>query len=477
MRLKKSVDDPAILRFQHSESGAEIVVGMMPVENEMLTADDVADSLIGPVRRAFPKLTEVRHEALPGPKNTAIFIHLHDPEAQALQERFIGIFTGDRFAYLISAKSPASASNVQADIEAVIRSFSPPSAPRIAALPRRVLDVPEPPEPPAQLRQMDLRKVPPAELWWTSRGMAAQGDPEAAIRLAYWAVARNFGRGRYDLARYHSGLGLVDEAFYWLQRAAAEEGVETADAEVDSDLRILRSDRRWSTIQPYLISAERYWRGSGTRKTLLVLPKGYAFGKPIPVLIALHGLGSDPSDFAGADMQQFADAQTMAVVSVSGTLPLGPHKFRWVESPTRDRERIEEALAEIGARVTTMPGRMILLGFSQGGIMAAEIAAREPHRYAGAIVMSPGGKSDLGLERVTNHLELSKRRFVVVAGAGEHPTTVKRAQQNTERLRALGADVFHKIYAEQQQHSVSPDFATVLPVWIKFILGDGPRPK
>ncbi|WP_437991963.1 hypothetical protein [Sorangium sp. So ce145] len=60
---------------------------------------------------------------------------------------------------------------------------------------------------------------------------------------------------------------------------------------------------------------------------------------------------------------------------------------------------------------------------------------------------------------------------------GKPIPVVMGMQRDATRLRALGAEVFHKPYAEQQQHSFSPDFDTALPIWIRYILGTGPRPR
>ncbi|AUX27834.1 hypothetical protein SOCEGT47_084320 [Sorangium cellulosum] len=466
------------LAFLHEPTSASLSVKVFPVANEALTADDVANTFVQEMRDRMPGLDETRREPFPGRAAGGVVVHVRDPKDANRVELMTGVFVQDQIGYTLAGIAPAEAmAQVRPDIEAMLRSFEPPPPePPQRELPERPLALPAPPEPPAQLDGHDLRKVEPARLFMEARRAVAHGDYQAAAQLQHWAVAGG-GHGKYDLSCYHARAGQLDASFHWLERAVAEEGVDPGWAARDPDLETLRNDARWAQVHPYLERAGRYWGQSGIKKTLLVLPKGYRPGKPIPVVMGMHGMGSWPEDFIDESVQRAADALSVAFVSVSGTLPRGPRKFVWSESPARDRARLDEALAEVRDRVTVAPGQVILIGFSQGGQMAAEIAARDPRYYAGAIVMSPGLATGLSLDGVPPSPDLAQRRFVVVVGAGESPGNVQLAERDATRLRALGVEVFHKPYAEQQQHSFSPDFDTALPIWIRYILGTGPTPR
>jgi predicted esterase len=305
---------------------------------------------------------------------------------------------------------------------------------------------------------------------------ARQGDWETAVQLQHWAVARGASGQEYNLACSYGRLLRMDASIYWLQRAALDEGVDADWASEDQDLTAVRADPRWRALRPFLVQATRLWMARAIKETLVVVPKGYTKDRPIPVVVGLHGLGSMPQDFAGEWAQTAADKLDVAFVAVSGTVSLGPHKFRWAESVERDEARVEEALQGARDRLTVAEGQIVLIGFSQGGQMSAEIAARRPARFAGAIVMSPGTQADLALGDVPATAHLDGHRFVVVAGAGEHPGTVARAEADAARLRALGGDVAHKLYGDMNIHSFPPDFEEALPKWVRFVLGKGPKP-
>jgi predicted esterase len=303
-----------------------------------------------------------------------------------------------------------------------------------------------------------------------------RGEWDRAAALEHWAVLRGAG-SKYDLACYHSRAGQLDPAVYWLQRAALEEGVDARMVSNDDDLESLRADGRWATLRAFLVQATRYWVGQRIEQIRVTVPAGYAVGRSIPVVVGLHGMGSVPEDFSGRWAQATADALGVAFVSVSGTQSIGPHSFRWAESPDQDLARVDEALAEARDRVTAAEGQIVLLGFSQGAQMSAEIAARHPDEFVGAIVMSPGTLSDRSLDGAGRSGDLARHRFVVVAADGENPRTVARARADAERFTALGGDVFARLYPNVNEHAFPTDFTQALPRWIGFVLGTEDKPK
>lgn len=353
----------------------------------------------------------------------------------------------------------------------------PPTAPQAATsvLPPPPFELAAPQPPSAFVGDVDVRKQPPWLLASHAKRAAADRDWERARQLQHWAVTGGHD-GTYDLACYHARTARIDGAIYWLQRAAIERGTDAQWAREDADLDAVRADPRWATLDEFHDRAGAYWQQSKTKQTVIVLPKGGSRDKPLPVVVGLHGYGSGPHDFGGERFQAAADALGVAFIAPSGTVPLGPRRFRWTESTTLDEARIDEALAEMKDRLTVAEGRIVLMGFSQGAQMSADIAARRPSRFAGAIVMSPGTKADLGLADITKDPAHAARRFVVLVGAGESRRTVGRAESDTTSLRALDATVFYRSYAGMNVHSFPPDFDDAMPTWVKFVLG-GPTPR
>src|SRR5262249_56046004 len=128
-----------------------------------------------------------------------------------------------------------------------------------------------------------------------------------------------------------------------VERGGVEGGVGGGGGGQESDLEQVRRDERWSTLADFLRKCNRYWATSDHHDTSLVLPKGYTRGKPIPVLVGLHGMGGNATGFVGRAFQYHADALGVAFVGVSGSIPRAPRSFVCSQDTDRHPPRIDPA--------------------------------------------------------------------------------------------------------------------------------------
>jgi predicted esterase len=343
----------------------------------------------------------------------------------------------------------------------------PKSDARAVEKPVPPLRLPVPAALPAQLAGKDLKTLNVRELLGRANQAMAREDYSRAAAYQYWYVQKS-REGQHNLACFLAQIGQTDPAFYWLQRAAIEEGVDTQHAERDEDLTSLRRDPRWAQVRQYLADCNRYFASAPIARTLLVLPKDYQKGTAIPAILWLHGLGSRPEGFVNPDCQVFADQLKIALVGVSGTRARGPRSFVWAENPEKDARRLRDALAEVSDRVTVKKGYVITFGFSQGAQVGLEVAVRHPEEYAGAIVLSPGAASHL--EDVNPSPLLARRGFVLSCGAKEHPGNVQLTERDANWLRQAKARVLYKAYPGMSAHTFPRDFDERFPEWVGFIL-------
>jgi predicted esterase len=292
-------------------------------------------------------------------------------------------------------------------------------------------------------------------------------DYRRAASAQYWLVTK-FKTGQYDLACYLARIGQTDAAFYWLQVAALEEGVDANFAERDEDLDSLRRDERWPEVHRFLVACNDYFASGPFARVAVILPNNYKKDTAIPVILWLHGLGSRPEDFVNDGCQPYADELNVAFVGVSGTFPRGPHRFAWADDPEKDAKRLRDALAAVQDRVKVKQGHVITFGFSQGAQVGLEVAVRHPEEYAGAIVLSPG--ADLHLEAAKRSPMLAKRAFVISCGAEEAPGNVALAERDALWLRTANALVLYKAYPGVRAHAFPADFDQRFPEWVRFIL-------
>lgn len=334
-----------------------------------------------------------------------------------------------------------------------------------AAPPKWPFEVKEPSARPSKVKDVDLKKVAPGDLSGVAMSAGRGKDYDLAVTLEYWAV-KNGGGSQYNLACFYSLAGDSDAALYWLLTAGQEEGADPEHAAVDTDFANIRKDKRFKDAIKYLEESADYHRKNAKPVTLSYFPKKHDPKKPTHVLILLHGRGSAPSQFFGDFTQDLAETLGLPIVSVSGTQPTGPKRFVWSQDPKKDAERIDAALATLNDKLTIAPTGRITLGFSEGGQMAVEIAARDPEKYAGAIGMSPGADFSLGEAKADP--KLKGKKFFVTIGTEEHPGNKSLADKDTDWLKKAGVDV-ELLKFKGIGHTLPEDFTDQLPKWVKAI--------
>ena len=338
------------------------------------------------------------------------------------------------------------------------------------AKPKPPLDIAVPAAPPEKINDTDFTKFSAGDLYLLSRTAAREKHYPVAAIAQYWYV-RKANEGRYDLACFLSRAGQADAAFYWLQIAAVEEGLDIREVEHDSDLETLYKDARWPKMVGYIKECRTYFETAPITRTVLIVPKGYDKTKPITAIVWLHGYLSGPDDFVNAEAQRYADDLGVALIGVSATKSRGPRSFSWAVDVATDLKRIRAGLAEVSDRVTVEKGKLIALGFSQGGQLAIEVAVRHPEEFAGAIAFSAGSRSQLA--GVTPPEALKKRGFVLCVNGKENPGTVALTKSDADWLSAAGSKLIHKVYPDVAEHTFPADFDARFGEWVKFVLDAG----
>jgi phospholipase/carboxylesterase len=137
---------------------------------------------------------------------------------------------------------------------------------------------------------------------------------------------------------------------------------------------------------------------------VLSVPSGRPDSDELPLIVILHGRGADMHDLA--DLAPMLDRQAGAPVSpLRFVFPNAPKPFSpmpgytfgatWFDGWPAERASFRESRAlllrfldEIVTRYPTPPGKVVLGGFSQGGMMSLDAAWRTDVALAGIVVMS-----------------------------------------------------------------------------------------
>jgi len=169
------------------------------------------------------------------------------------------------------------------------------------------------------------------------------------------------------------------------------------------------------------------------------------------------------------------DAIGAVIIGFPATADLGDNTQQWSEEPVADHAYIQARLQEIGKNVKLDLSRVALFGFSQGAVVAADLATLYPESYLGAVLMSPGG---LGKPKAATvrKLEHAKQVYFCFCGAEENPGNVGLTKAYAEHLdKVLGAKVTLILYPGVAKHTRPPDFVEKFPEWMAAILKNGAK--
>jgi phospholipase/carboxylesterase len=179
-----------------------------------------------------------------------------------------------------------------------------------------------------------------------------------------------------------------------------------------------------------------------------VIAAGAPLARADKAVIMLHGRGATAPDILS--LTDHLKGDDLAYLA-----PQAPDKswypFSFLAPLEQNEPHLSAALAVVGAVLESVskegltPERVVLLGFSQGGCLALEFAARNARRYAGVVGLSAGL---IGPENAPRDYSGSLAGTPVFLGWGdvdEH-IPLNRVKEPTSVLRKLGAEVTQRIY-------------------------------
>lgn len=200
-----------------------------------------------------------------------------------------------------------------------------------------------------------------------------------------------------------------------------------------------------------------------------------------PLLILLHGVGSNERDMAS--LTPAVDPR-FVVLSVRSPLTLGHDAFAWfhvkftppgpaieareaVEGWTILNRFIRQAIDEYDCD----PARVYVAGFSQGGIMALAALLTAPELLAGAICMSGRLLPEI-LPSMASRDQLAGKPVLLVHGTDDNRLPIDYARRARETLQELGIDLtYHEL---RIGHEITPESFAQVSAWLRSRLGQVP---
>lgn len=209
---------------------------------------------------------------------------------------------------------------------------------------------------------------------------------------------------------------------------------------------------------------------------LAVHPDGYDPEVEYPLVVLLHGFGASMHDLAGLcpsiHGQGYVYACPNAPLSVE--IGLGQVGYGWTppwdqgtpEDTRRAEGLLETFFDEVMERYHVSPGRVLLMGFSQGGGMTYRCGLVRPDVFAGlgafsAVMPDP--------EELKERLPTQRTQPIFIAhGVHDGLLPVAQARQARDFLEAEGYQPRYKEYP--MAHEITQEVLGDLVPWIKEVL-------
>jgi phospholipase/carboxylesterase len=186
---------------------------------------------------------------------------------------------------------------------------------------------------------------------------------------------------------------------------------------------------------------------------------------PHPTIVAMHGWGSNALDLIGL-APYIAGGRCLTVcpqgpveVEIGAVNGYGWYQLRIGAPPGMEAMgcaayrlmRFVDAALE---RYPVDRRKLIVMGFSQGGVMAYNLAIRHPERFAALVALSTWFPEELA-EYAVNRDALAQLPTLVQHGRADDMIEVAKARQSIERLRAFKMPLTYREY--DGAHEVTAD--------------------
>jgi phospholipase/carboxylesterase len=181
-----------------------------------------------------------------------------------------------------------------------------------------------------------------------------------------------------------------------------------------------------------------------------------AGGGPHPTIIALHGWGANALDLQG--LAPYIAGGKFMLICPQGPLdvPIGAisgygwFPIRTGTAPREDQideavERAEKFIDAAIARYPVNPRKLVMLGFSQGGVMAFRLAFRQPKRYAALVGLSTWFPPELK-RNISDTDAIQQLPTLLQHGRADEAIPLSRAKESLEHLRELEVPVTFREY-------------------------------
>jgi len=201
---------------------------------------------------------------------------------------------------------------------------------------------------------------------------------------------------------------------------------------------------------------------------------------PFPTVLTLHGRGANAFDLLG--LAPFLCAGNFMMICPQAPLetPIGPDAvgYAWypmsmggppdVEAILNSQKKLQVLLDECARSYAIDLKKLVVLGFSQGGVMAHSLALANPERFAALAILSSWLPKEL-LSRLDIKDNVQALPVLVQHGTQDPMIEVARARSSVETLRELHVPLTYREY--EMGHEIRPRSLADLSAWLEKNIG------
>jgi predicted esterase len=180
-------------------------------------------------------------------------------------------------------------------------------------------------------------------------------------------------------------------------------------------------------------------------------------------VLLVHGRGDSAAGILGlAEELNVPDVAFLAPQAAGNTW----YPFSFLTPMEKNEPHLSSALRTLARLIDTVgqqgvpPDRVVVMGFSQGGCLSLEFAARHARKYAGVVALSGGLIGPPGTPRDYAGRFDGTPVFLGCSDIDAH-IPVERVRESAEVCRRLGADVDERIYPGMG-HTINEDELTAV---------------
>jgi phospholipase/carboxylesterase len=208
-----------------------------------------------------------------------------------------------------------------------------------------------------------------------------------------------------------------------------------------------------------------------------VVQPAISTGSPAPMLVLLHGWGSDETDLLGLSNSL---PRNFIVVSVRAPYTRPEGGYAWYQlqlgngvfketlgQAAESAKKLNTLLPELVKALNADPKRVFIGGFSQGAIMSLRVGLQAPYPVRGIVCLSGRFPPELDLSKIP---AAQKARIPVFAAHGttDQVISISDGRNIVQKLIGAGIPVMAKEYV--MGHQISKEELQALKSWLETVL-------